>query len=239
MELNCEQAVEKYLLNKNPLYAFSFPLSMIVAIVIFGFAKAYKWSDNSYVNQILIPILALLLTMVIIDLISRNMISNEEKIKLINKCKLWTHDPSVKNHPFLSKKIDMDLVSKYNRENFTAEHFTIQDNSFNNNMPNPNSIREQIITPSINQDAEIDNLMSPVAEINNFNPFPLESAKYNGECIEDSNCCNLCSGSKNSNPCNVVAPIPGPQWLPQSAESVQKRLVKNNYTEARCNFKEK
>jgi hypothetical protein len=133
----------------------------------------------------------------------------------------------------------MDLVNNYNRENFTAEHFTIQDNSFNNNMAPPNSVREQIIMPSITQDTEIENLMSPIAQINNFNPFPLEAVSYNGKCIEDSSCCNLCSGSQNSNPCNVVAPIPGPQWLPQSAESVQKRLSTNNYTEAKCNIPEK
>ena len=147
------------------------------------------------------------------------------------------HDPAVKNHPLLSKKIDMDLVSNYNRENFNAEHFTIQDNSFNNNMPSPSNIREEIITPSINQDTEVENLITPIAKINNLSPSPLEAVNYNSECIEDSNCCNLCSGSKNSNPCNLVAPIPGPQWLPQSAESVQKRLASNNYTDAKCNFK--
>ena len=65
MELNCKEIVERYLLNQNPLYAFSFPIAILVAIIFFGVAKAYKWSDNSYVNQLLIPILALLLTMVL------------------------------------------------------------------------------------------------------------------------------------------------------------------------------
>ena len=62
MDINCEQVAEKYLLNQNPLYAFSFPLSILIAIIVFGISKAYELSDNSYINQILVPILALLLT---------------------------------------------------------------------------------------------------------------------------------------------------------------------------------
>jgi hypothetical protein len=58
--MNCETAIEKYLLNQNPLYAFSFPLALLVSIIMFGVSKAYKWSENSYINQILVPILSLL-----------------------------------------------------------------------------------------------------------------------------------------------------------------------------------
>jgi phosphate/sulfate permease len=81
MEINCGKIAENYLLIKNPIYSFSFPISILVAIIVFGFAKAYKWSNNSYVNQILIPVLALLLTMVLLDIISRLMISKDEKMK--------------------------------------------------------------------------------------------------------------------------------------------------------------
>jgi len=138
MEINCEKIVEEYLLNKNPLYTFSFPLALLIAIIMFGIAKARKWSENSYINQILIPILAFLGTMVLIDIISRAMISGEEKDILIKKCKIWMHDPDVKNNPMLNKMIDMNSVINYNEdayiENFTnqeseseMEHFTNQE----------------------------------------------------------------------------------------------------------------
>ena len=32
----------------------------------------------------------------------------------------------------------------------------------------------------------------------------------------------------------LIVTIPGPQWLPQSAEAVQNRLKNNNYTEGKC-----
>jgi hypothetical protein len=226
MEINCEQVVEKYLLNQNPLYAFSFPISILVAIIIFGFSKAYSWSDNSYINQILIPVLAFLLTMVLIDVLSRFMISNSEKIRLTELCKLWMHDPKVKNNPLLNKTIDMNLVANYNVENFT-----IQDNTFYKKSELIEEVKE---IKEVKEVKITENIVeNQVAEISNYSPLTLESHKVNAQCIEESNCCNLCSGS-GSNPCNIVAPIPGPQWLPQSAESVQNRLVNNDYTRAKC-----
>ena len=51
MEIDCDSLVQRYLLLKNPLYTFNFPISILIAIIVFGFAKAYKFSDNSYINQ--------------------------------------------------------------------------------------------------------------------------------------------------------------------------------------------
>jgi hypothetical protein len=225
MEFNCDQIVENYLLNKNPLYAFRFPLSILFSIIVFGISKAYDWSKNSYINQILIPILVFLLSMVILDIISRFMISNNEKIKLVQLCKLWMHDPSVKNHPILSKIIDMDAVSKYNNN---IENFTIQDNTYNFNRE---EVKNKILEERKN--IHVENIENPISEISNISPYPLEYKKENDAlCIEKSNSCNICSGTNN--PFNLIAPIPGPQWLPQSAETVQNRLKNNNYTEAKC-----
>ena len=221
MEINCELIAEKYLLNQNPLYAFRFPLSILIAIIIFGCAKAYKWSDNSYINQILIPIVALLLSMVLLDMISRMMVSKSEVARLSQLCKRWMHDPSVKNNPSLLEVIDMSVISQYNVENFTSnDQQVIQPvKMMNNNNNNTNTVQDMI------------------DEIPSFNPQPLESKQYNSQCLEDSNCCNLCSGSPDENPCNLVAPIPGPQWMPQSAKAVQNRLKSNNYTESKCPIK--
>lgn len=230
MEINCEQIVENYLLNKNPLYAFSFPLSILISIVMFGVSKAYKWSENSYINQILIPILTFLLSMVLLDIISRLMISNNEAVKLVQLCKLWMHDPSVKNHPILSKMIDMNEVSKYNN----VENFTIQDNSYNFNINEENN-REEVKNKILEErkNISVSNVESPVSELLNISPSPLEYKKENALCIESSSECNLCSGS-NSNPSNLISPIPGPKWLPQTAEAVQNRLKNNDYTKGSC-----
>ena len=76
--MHCEKIVESFLLNKNPLYIFSFPISLIISIIVFGIATNNKWSNNSYILQILIPIVVLLLSMVCLDMISRMMISQSE-----------------------------------------------------------------------------------------------------------------------------------------------------------------
>jgi len=212
MEFNCEQIVENYLVYKNPLYSFRFPLSILIAIIVFGLSKAYKWSDNSYINQILIPIIAFLLVMVLLDIIPRLMISSNEKNMLVNKCNSWINN-SLNN-----------------------ENFTIQDNSYNFNLSNDDKnsvdIKNKILQEKKN--ICIENIENPIEEILNISPFPLEYNKDNtGLCIENSNGCNLCSGS-NNNPYNLIAPIPGPQWLPQTAEAVQNRLKNNNYTENTC-----
>ena len=229
--MDCDTIVEKYLLIQNPLYTFSFPISILIAIIIFGVAKAYKWSNNSYVNQILIPILALLLSMVLLYLVSRLMINKQDKIRLVQLCKIWLHDPNVKNNsnPLLRNKIDMNQVVNYKVESFVDNtentDYVTNTNLFRENLTNNNSKNTNIVEPE-----------PLVDKIPNVHPFPLES-KPNGEmCIQNSNSCNLCSGS-GQNPANLVAPIPGPQWMPQSAESVQNRLMNNDYTASVCQIK--
>ena len=232
MEINCETAVEKYLLNQNPLYAFSFPLALLVAIIMFGIAKAYKWSENSYINQILIPILAFLLTMVLIDLISRTMIKKEEKMRLLELCRQLMSNQSSKNHPLLSKMVN-NYKEKSNIESFSSGNFSIQDNIMHNNLPyNEKEIinKETVVNSSKNMPID------PICEISNISPYPLEAVSNGTTCIQNSNCCSLCSGS-NDNPCNIIAPIPGPQWLPSSAETVQNNLKNNIYTPSKCIIK--
>jgi hypothetical protein len=305
-KINCTKIVEEYLLNKNPLYTFSFPLSLLIAIIMFGVAKARQWSENSYINQILIPILAFLGTMVLIDIISRMMISSEEKDYLIKKCKIWMHDPDVANDPVLSKIIDMNLVINYDEnsaiENFSnanleqnqdydnieqnqdydnieqnqdydnfeqnqdydnfeqnqdydnfeqnqdyenfegkspkssiMEEFTIQDNNidnitkYNENLNDIMKVNEIVFQEQRKNYKEI--VEYPISEIPNISPYPvkLEYPDDFERCVGgNTHDMNLCSGpDTQENPMHY--PVPGPQWLPQSAETVQMRLAKNDY----------
>lgn len=232
MEINCETAVEKYLLNQNPLYAFSFPLALLVAIIMFGIAKAYKWSDNSYINQILIPILAFLLTMVLIDVISRMMIKKEEKVRLVELCKSLMSNPSSKNHPLLSKML-ANYKEKSNIENFSSGDFSSQHNIIHNSLM---SNKKEMINKDTILNSSKNTPIDPICEIPNIMPYPLDAKSNGTTCIQNSNCCSLCSGS-NDNPCNIIAPIPGPQWLPSSAETVQNNLKNNIYTPSKCVIK--
>lgn len=55
-----------------------------------------------------------------------------------------------------------------------------------------------------------------------------------GKCLLGRDGCSpLCSGYTN-NSCNIVAPVPGPQWQVQTAATVQANLTNQNYTPSKC-----
>ena len=237
MQINCERIVEKYLLNQNPLYAFNIPLSILIAIIVFGIAKANNWSKNSYINQILIPIVSFLLSIVIIDMLSRVMIDNSKKQEFVQLCKVWMNDSNIKNN-LLDKNIDMDFILNSN-ENFTQnqENFTSYDgrplNKETDYENNVNTKRNLTMDLS-SKEQPIDSVHELVSEIPNYAPSPLQYVKFDGSCIKNSDCCSICSGE--GNPCNLISPIPGPQWMVQSSATVQNKLKNNNYTQAKCKF---
>lgn len=234
MNIDCPDIIKNYLLNQNPLYAFSFPLSLLTAIIVFGIAKTYNWSSNSYINQILIPIVTFLITMVLIDIISRSMLNKAKVNMLVNQCKNIIHKPKL-HDKILNKILNLESNAESNTE--STEGFTSNMSENNSSIPLPNNLYPSIQLPVDVNLNEINNqsYSDPVDTIPHVEPAPLEYSKFSSAlCIQPSNCCSLCSGSPDSNPCNLVAPIPGPQWIPQSAESVQNRLKNNQYSESIC-----
>jgi len=233
MDLNCKDIAEKHILNKNPIYAFNFPISLLIAIFIFGITSSYKISNNSYIVQIVIPILAFLLSMVVIDIVSRSMISNEETQTIIEECSLvnkkynlpYNNDDSEPLNPEKFANIDLLEEESHNIHNESTydSHESTMDNS-----------SEDIDSESIHP---VPSNEMPNDDFTSLKPFPIEFKHMKESvCEEPSNNGNLCSGSKNSNPDNLVTATPGPQWMPQTAEAVQTRLKNNDYTKAKCNF---
>jgi hypothetical protein len=232
MDIDCSQIMKNYLLNQNPLYAFNFPLSILIAIIVFGFAKAYKWSNNSYINQILIPIVTFLLAMVVIDIISRAMISQAKLDMLVNKCQNNISKPAILNNIF-----DKILNTS---EGFTSNMNQQPSINIPDNTPPPMAFPNNpmpINYNDMNLNESKENVSDSIDNIPHIEPMPIEFTSFNDAmCIQPSNCCSLCSGSSNSNPCDLIAPIPGPQWIPQSAQTVQNRLKNNQYTESVCSI---
>jgi hypothetical protein len=264
MDLCSEKVVEKYLLYKNPLYAFRFPIALLVGIFLFGYFEMKKVSDNSYINQILIPIASILFVMVIIDMVCRTMISSSEKDRLMKLCKLFKAHPLMKG-----KAMDMNVIDKYDgkldgyvqQENSQVHpQLEIQELNLKKikmipdmSRPIPQTMegeeeekeevegfsnQEMRSRPQVAQpmDIPMNQMMFEPKDDQMFNvevPRNLPSKKYQGMCIQPSDCCNLCSGS-NDNPCNVVTAIPGPQWMPKTAMAKQEELKNGIYTPGRC-----
>ena len=233
---NCKILAEKYLLTQNPLYAFNFPIALLVGIIFFGISQSYKWSKNSYINQILIPVVFFLMTMVIIDVISRLMISKKEKDMIVSQC------VAIENFKDKTPKQNHQRHKERNyKEHFTSKGHSEENSEDGQKMPklmsersserNSEKVKNHVIEETIRTQESIE---MPGMDYTSFSPQPLENVvDVKAQCDEPSNCCNLCSGS-NSNPCNLIAPIPGPQWLPQTAASVQNRLKNNDYSKAMC-----
>jgi phosphate/sulfate permease len=251
MDLNCKDIAEKHILNKNPIYAFNFPISLLIAIFVFGITSSYKISKNSYIVQIVIPILAFLSSMVIIDILSRNMISNEEQQKIIEECSIinkkynlpYINNDSeplnpekfVNNHLLEEESHENQAELIYNTHQDTSYN-THQDTSYNTHEDLSHNSSDDIDSESVHPSPAPSNEM-PNSDFTSLQPFPIEFKDMKGSvCEEPSNNGNLCSGSKNSNPDNLVTATPGPQWMPQTAEAVQNRLKNNDYTKAKCNF---
>ncbi len=264
MHFCSEKMIENYLLYKNPLYAFRFPLALLFGIIIYGYVEMKKWSDNSYINQLLIPFASILLMMVILDMIARMMISKKEKKRLMLLCKMFKGKVLAKG---LSNMLDLSMLENYDGqiEGFTnsedgsvqtaieekeekdiKELFDVSAQALqqrmkdamimSNEMQEPEgfeSKRPQIGEPmDYESNQQFVNLADDTLALHS-SPMNLESKPVNSKCISGSNCCSLCSGM-GDNPCNIIAPIPGPQWLPQTAAAKQQELKSGKYTPSVC-----
>ena len=85
-----------------------------------------------------------------------------------------------------------------------------------------------------------DNMYQEFNNVESYNSLkytkyqPIDFKPETGKCLLGrDNCSPLCSGY-TQNKCNIVAPIPGPQWQVQSAATVQERLKNQDYTPSRC-----
>lgn len=72
---NCKYIVEDYLLGKSALYNSRGALSILATLAILGCTKYLSISNNSYVNQLVIPITTFILCMIIITIVARLLIS--------------------------------------------------------------------------------------------------------------------------------------------------------------------
>lgn len=234
MEIDCDSIVERYLLIRNPLYTFSFPISILIAIIIYGIMKAYDYSENSYINQILIPLTALLVSLVLIDMLCRALINKDEKERIKKLCLSYMNDPNKFQKILREKALNIKDVESYNGN---IDGFDNNDNEQELKEEDEIDILED--RTDLKDKHIFDNVLTKFI----YNPNLMESNKeLVGEFPKDKIRCvgdtrsykgNLCSGAGDK-PSELVAAIPGPQWLSQDAETVQRRLKTKNYTKSRC-----
>ena len=243
---NCKDMISDYLMNNNPVYKYRGILSIIVAIMTIAVAEYHKLSKNSYVNQLVIPIAIFIVSMVLIEVICKMLVSKNKMSELKNRCKLMINDPNFSSNPGSKLgqnhyKINMDKVANYNGD-IAGYHFT-QDGRgqmlerFEILDPALRKKRVPLTIPDKSGQNNIDNVplvYSPEQAQRRLRLKAIDSSLNMGlgSCQINGSCCSLCSGGTND--CKVVAPSPGPQWQPQSAQSVQNRLMNGKYVPSKC-----
>ena len=243
---NCNNMIANYLMNHNPVYKHRGILSIIVAILAIAVAEYHKLSKNTYINQLVIPIAMFIVSMALIEVVSRLLISRDKMAELRNKCKLMINDPNFNTNPasYMGKnhyKINMDRVAQYNGD-IAGYHFTQDGRSqmlerFELLDPALRKKRVPLVRPDKDGNNNIDNVPLVYSPDQAQRKLPLKAIDSSmnsglGSCQINGSCCTLCSGGTNN--CKVVAPSPGPQWQPQSAASVQKRLMEGKYVASKC-----
>jgi hypothetical protein len=110
---DCSKVVESYLLYKNPLYVFSLPISLIIAIIVYGICVSIKYTSNSYMLQIIIPILTIIIVNIVIEFVSRAMLNKNEMSNLTKTCIQYL----VKSEHFENKPKDEKKEENKNQVN--------------------------------------------------------------------------------------------------------------------------
>ncbi len=107
---DCSKVVESYLLYQNPFYAFSLPISLIIAIIVYGICVSMKCTSNSYMLQIIIPIFTMIIVNLVIEFVSRTMINKNEINELTKTCIQYLE----KNEHFENKPTSENEIAKGN-----------------------------------------------------------------------------------------------------------------------------
>ena len=94
--INCDMIVTNYLMNRNPIYKFRGPISILITLLVVGHSDKLNLSKNVYINQLVLPICVFFISMVLIDMLTRILISKDSIDKLRMKCKQWLNDPTNK-----------------------------------------------------------------------------------------------------------------------------------------------
>ena len=228
--MNCENIVESYLLSKCVLVQQKYLIALFLSIIMFIYViNTYKF--DQYMEQIIIPLLTFIVVLVIIDVISKMMINNEEKDRLV---KLFINMNAVSNYNGIIEGFEQNGNCQSSPDLKENEKVidTSKENNDNTQTVFPSDSNSPVPHNDIN---EVHHIMeSGDSLIRNKAPFGSESVELNNDesCLFGTSCGAICSTKNTKAPC--VAPVPGPQWQPQSAASVQQRLANKNYTKNSC-----
>lgn len=229
---NCSNIAKLILMIENPIYQHRLIISLLVSVLLsyFVIIKLVKVSKEVLVTLVIVSTFGL---HQLIEFIISKIIDEDKLNDLVNRCS------EVQKENFLNKLDDLkfedpkgkpsEVLDEKQRNDFNKRvEISLETvNKFNKNISeSKNEVSEKFTNPSP-FDSTFQKIETP--------PMPSPPAQVTrDDCLLGKDNCNpLCSGS-GENPCNLQTPSPGPQWQPQSAESVQKRLTNGIFVPNLC-----
>ena len=252
--MNCRSKMNKYLMNKNTAYRLRIPISFLLAILVSVFMMKASSINNFFIAHVLIPIATFLIVWFAIDVGVRNSISKEklhlmeERCERMNQSKqienfdtprIVQEDPNVSDNNIEEKETQEKVQNLHNYISSDSHH--LKDNT--DESPSEDKINrcnssqkdeDKYANPNINNGNQIKRYYSNFPLGNTYPPISrIKSSTDSGCLLGKDDCSPLCSGT-GKNSCNIVAPVPGPQWQVQRASTVQNRLNKNIFVPSTC-----
>ena len=209
--VNCREIVEENLLRDNALYRFRWSFAIILAIIVTAMCQTLKMPG--FISGLFIPLGTVFLAERILDFIARQNLDRSKITKMVTTC-----DEQITNLEQKIQQTVQHLPDVVHADNVVVERFGCAFNSKKD--------KETFETFKNNEFDLLETLDDKQAS-SNIVPNNI------GCMMPNDPCQSLCSGS-GQNPCNVVAPVPGPQWQPQSASVVQARLENGQYVPTNC-----
>ena len=250
--INCRSKMNKYLMNRNTAYRLRIPISFLLAILVSVFMMKAGSINNFFIAHVLIPIATFLIVWFAIDVGVRNNVSKDKLHLLEERCERMTQQkPPIENFE-TSKKVEkmpvLPVEQEEEKEKVHNLHTYISADS--HHLKAQTDDHENVDTISRCNSNHKDEDKYAHANTNNGNSikryysnFPLgntyppvsklKSSTDSGCLLGKNDCSPLCSGT-GKNSCNIVSPVPGPQWQVQRASTVQNRLNKNIYVPSTC-----
>ena len=239
--INCHTEMNKYLMSENVAYR-------LIAIIVSVFMKKAHSLNNFLIAHVLIPVGVFLFVWFIIDVSVRNTVSKDKLRNLEDRCNhmlnpvqelipqevehLEMKEPVSSQEKIKNNETDVDIKEKVHN----VDAYISIDSHHLKSTTDETPSHQELAVPvnSVDEDKyghENTNYLNKNRKQHTTEDSPEEECQMGND-----KCFPLCSGTGVNN-CNVVAPIPGPQWQVQKASTVQNRLSHGVLSQASCPIK--
>lgn len=253
--MSCYSLAYEEILSRNILYRYRWPLALLIAIFSSVSIQKKFYKKEDFFGRIVLPLVVLFLALFIIKIISEIGLDTNEVDEKAGKCAQAISQESfngleipnygIWNNPALSPNLipfnpvfkPQPLQKKINHEglrevvNETEEKELSKYKEDFANLDQQGMMWDNKSFMAINKGGydQVDYVRAVADNAANIETRGVDMKPDEACALGCANSGQLCPGVSRV-PDGMVAPMPGPQWQPQSAEFVQRRLKNKNYT---------